>query len=123
MPAFSADHLTLLDGQEELVIETGVARGAPARRTTIWVVVEGGQVFVRSVRGPSGRWYRDLLSDPAGVVHVDREALPVLAVQAADPASVERCSSALRSKYATDPALHSMLRPETLSTTMRLEPR
>ena len=123
MTAFSAEQLGVLDGHEEVVIETGAAPRAPGRRTIIWVVVEGGEVFVRSVRGPSGRWYRDLLSDPIGVLHVGREALPVLAVAAGDPASIQRCSSGLRAKYAADPALPSMLRPETLPTTLRLEAR
>jgi hypothetical protein len=27
---------------------------------TIWIVVSDSDVLVRSVRGPKGRWYRDL---------------------------------------------------------------
>jgi hypothetical protein len=47
----------------------------------------------------------------------------VRAVPVDDPAEVERVSEALRRNYARWPGpLASMLRPETLPTTLRLEP-
>jgi hypothetical protein len=92
-------------------------------RVTIWPVVEEGQVYVRSWLGEKGRWYREILVDPDAVLHVGREAVPVRAVPAADPESVERASKALRRKYHRSQSLRSMLREEILGTTLRLEPR
>ncbi|HEY6058238.1 MAG TPA: DUF2255 family protein, partial [Candidatus Limnocylindrales bacterium] len=57
MPFDPAD-LRALERTEEVRIETRGADGT-VHRTIIWVVVHGGDVFVRSVRGPSGRWYRE----------------------------------------------------------------
>jgi hypothetical protein len=125
---FERDVLDRLEAANTVRIETHPRPGTgdDPRRTTIWIMVEGGEVYVRSVRGPRGRWYRDLLADPRGTVVTRRPAgppVPVEAVLAADPESIERCTAALRRKYAGDPALETMLRPDTLATTMRLQPR
>jgi hypothetical protein len=87
-------------------------------------VVSDGDVLVRSVRGDRGYWYQCALDRPAEItLHVAKEHVAVRAIPAADGASIERCSTALREKYAEDPALPSMLRDHTLETTLRLEPR
>ena len=48
---------------EEADIETSRGPGTPVHRTTIWPVVEDGEVFVRSLNGDSGRWYREGTGD------------------------------------------------------------
>jgi hypothetical protein len=106
---------------DEVEIETRRA-GGKARRTIIWVVVDGGQVYVRSVRGEGGKWYQRLRDDPNGVLHVDGTAVAVRAVSVEDVAEIERVSEALRRKYARQAgSLARMLMPGTLPTTMRLE--
>jgi hypothetical protein len=112
-----------IDSAREVEIETRRGEGAPAHRTTIWAVVDGGDVYVRSLRGASARWYRELMADPAAVLHVEDDAFPVRAVQATDPESIERTSDALRRKYSDSRALDSMLEDDILGTTVRLEPR
>jgi hypothetical protein len=112
-----------IDTAREIDIETSRAPDAPAHRTTIWAVVADGDVYVRSLRGESGRWYRELMANPDAVVHVDAEQLPVRAVRAPDPESVERASVGLRRKYGESRSLDSMLRDDILETTVRLEPR
>jgi len=112
-----------IDFAREVEIETRRGKGAPVHRTIIWAVVDDGDVFVRSLRGPSGRWYRELMSDPAAVLHTQHEEFPVQAVQANDPESVERTSEALRRKYSDSRSLVSMLADDILDTTVRLDPR
>ena len=112
-----------IDSAREVEIETQRGPGAPARRTIIWAVVDDGDVFVRSLRGANGRWYRELMSDPAAVLHAQDEEFPVQAVQASDPESVERTSQALRRKYSDSRSLATMLEDDILETTLRLEPR
>jgi hypothetical protein len=119
--SFKPDELALLEEAEEVDIETQ-APGGPVHRATIWIVIDGGSAYIRSVRGSAGRWYRELQANPAGAIHVDGRRLPTTAVPAADPDSVERVSAALRRKYGRDPSIRSMLEPETLDTTLRLEP-
>jgi hypothetical protein len=86
-------------------------------------VVNGGEIFVRSVRGDRGRWFQAALDRPADVaVIADGRRIPVRATLASDETSISRCSAALESKYGRDPALPSMIKPSVLSTTLRLEP-
>ena len=106
---------------EEVDIETRSRAGEP-RRTIIWIVEREGMVYVRSVRGARGRWYRDALADPEVAVHVDGRRVAARALPATDAESVEACSQALREKYRGDFSLGSMLEPETLPTTMKLVP-
>jgi hypothetical protein len=117
---FPPDVLAAIADREEVEIETG------GRRTIIWIVLDGGDVFVRSVRGEKGRWYRDLTADPKATVHFrgkpKREPVRVRAARASDPTSIERCSRALESKYTGIPGLEPMLEEDTLATTVRLEP-
>jgi hypothetical protein len=125
---FSQDDLAALAAEEEIKIETRSPSGE-AHRTIVWVVVQDGVVYIRSVNGATARWYREALADPSVVIHVGGRrrsaaaprAIPARVVPASDPASVEACSAALRAKYATDPSLGTMLREHTLPTTLRVE--
>jgi hypothetical protein len=113
-----------IDETREVEIETREGGDAPVHRTTIWAVVDGGEVFVRSLRGARGRWYRELIAQPDAVVlHAGDESFPVQAVEATDPESVERTSDALRRKYGDSRSLDSMIADDILETTVRLEPR
>ncbi len=120
--SFNADLLRRLDAAEEVEIETRREAGA-STRTIIWIVVDGGRVYVRSVRGPGGKWYQRLRRDPEGALHVAGTRTPVRAVPVSDASEIERVGEALRRKYARyEGPLAAMLRPETLPTTLRLEP-
>jgi hypothetical protein len=108
----------------EIEIETSRGAGAPVHRTTIWIVVDGDKVYVRSVRGPAGRWYRELVANPVGAVHAAGKRVAVRAEPAIDEASVRRVSEALKVKYEKrwpGPTASMLLEP-TLPTTLRLRP-
>ena len=107
----------------EVEIETRRAADGPAHRTTIWPVVEDEEVYVRSLRGSAGRWYREVTGNPEAIVHVEDEAIPVRAVSAVDADSVERASAGFRRKYADSPHMGSMIASDILDTTLRLDPR
>lgn len=119
--SFPEEDLALLDRTEEVEIETRAPEG-PAHRTIIWVVVDDGDVFIRSFRGGTARWYREAIANPAVAFHVDGRRLTATAIPATDPDSIDRASAAFKRTYAGDPAVGSMVRPEVLDTTLRLEP-
>jgi hypothetical protein len=119
--SFSLEELDLIDRTMEVEIETQRPDG-PAHRVVIWAVVDDGRVFVRSVRGERARWYREAVANPAVAVHVDDRRLTATAIPATDPDSVERTSQGFLRKYAGDPAAPSMVQPDILDTTLRLEP-
>jgi hypothetical protein len=118
--AYSEAELDLIDRTEEVEIETNGADGA-VHKTIIWAVVDEGDVFIRSYRGPNARWYREALANPSVALDVDGQRIPARAVLASDPASAERTSAGILRKYAGDPAAKSMVRPELLDLTLRLE--
>lgn len=124
MPArFDRPTLDLLDRAMEVDIETMRPDGMP-RLTTIWLVVDRGEVFVRSVRGERGYWYQSAREAPEEVsLHVGGRAIPVRVVSATDDDAIDRCSRALEQKYSADPAAPTMVQQGVLGTTLRLEPR
>lgn len=105
---------------DEVLIETSDERGS--KRTIIWVVVEGGEVFVRSVLGEKGHWYRRAVADPEVSLIVNGEQHRFLAVPAHDEVSVERASNGFVAKYQPGRSLDAMVRDEVLATTLRLDP-
>ena len=119
--SFPPEDLERIEASRLVRIETQRPHG-PVHLTTIWVVVDGEQVFVRSWHGVAARWYREALANPAVAIHVGKHRIPATAVHATDPDSVERASAGLLRKYAGDPATASMVRDEILGTTLRLEP-
>src|SRR5918995_1739123 len=79
---FVAETLRLLDETKEVRIETRRDGDSPEHRTIIWVVVVEGEVFVRSLRGQRGRWYREISSNPEGALHVADDRIAVQAALA-----------------------------------------
>jgi hypothetical protein len=122
--SFDAETAQLLDETREVQIETRRDENAPMHRTIIWVVTVDGIVFMRSVRGEKGRWYREVSANPSAALHVGDRRIPVRAVPVTEEQAVGAVSEAYRSKYGrTAPtSTEAMLRPETLPTTLRLEP-
>lgn len=118
---FPEPDLAALAAAEEIDIETRAADGT-VHQTIVWVMVRDGIVYLRSYRGPSGRWYREALADPAVALHVDGRRLAARAEPATDPASVEACSQGLRDKYTRSYSLAAMLADSVLPTTLRVVP-
>jgi len=118
--SFPKETIAVLDRANEVDVETRSPKGT-VHSVLIWVVVEGDDVFIRTYRGPTSRWYRELLAGPGALV-VTGKRVPVRAIAAADSASVKRASDAYRKKYRRGSSLDSMLVPSVLPTTLRLEP-
>lgn len=116
---FDPETLRALASIREVRIRTETHPGAAV---PIWIVVSGDEVYIRSVRGETGRWYRDLKAGSAATLDIQGRRIPIRSVPAADPQSVERASEAFLSKYRGSPYAASIVRTETLPTTLRLEP-
>ena len=118
---FAPGDLALLADTEEIEIETAAADGS-AHRTIIWVMVDGDDAFVRSVRGRSARWFREATTDGRVVVHAAGRALPATVEPAADADSIRRTNDALTRKYTGIEGYPEMLEPSSMDTTLRLTP-
>jgi hypothetical protein len=120
MADFDADTLRQLHDFQEVAIRT---EKHPKVAVVIWVVVVDDEVFVRSVRGSKGRWYRDLARGGSATLEFAGRRLPVQALSAADADSIARASTEFLRKYRLSPYAQSIVRSEVLPTTLRLEPR
>jgi hypothetical protein len=96
--------------------------GPSEKPVTIWVVVSGDDAFVRSFKGPGGRWYRGVAARGTAELEVAGRRLPVRAAVVADAATIDQVSRAFLSKYADSAYAPQMVRPDVLGTTLRLEP-
>jgi hypothetical protein len=118
--SLSTADLDLIAASREVSIETRTDKRV--HRTVIWVVVDNERIYVRSVRGPSGRWFQRALADPGVVLIVGDTRFPLQAIPADDAESVERASQGFRRKYPKGRSLDAMLHAEVLGTTLRLQP-
>ena len=122
MSGFSEVVLEKLAETKEVDVETRSAEGK-LHSVIIWIVVVEGVPYVRSYRGPKGRWFRELMARRSGAIKVGRVRYPVRPVLVTDEATNGRVSQAIRAKYKTSRAsVAGMVRPEVLATTARLEP-
>jgi hypothetical protein len=120
MAKFDADTLRELRDRQEIAIRT---EKHPDTAPTIWVVVSDTDVFVRSVRGAKGRWYKNLAGGGPATLEFNGHKVAVQAIPATDPASIERASREYLVKYRSSPYAEPMERADVLPTTLRLEPR
>lgn len=122
MARFSAADLETLAAAREVDVGWR-SRSGEMRYVPIWVVIVDEAVYVRSVRGTRGRWYREVLRQREGAVRFRRRTWTVRPARVRSPELVEAVSDALARKYrGAGGSLRSMLVPEVLGTTLRLEP-
>jgi hypothetical protein len=122
-PSHDAANLATLATAREVRLETTSLDGTRSHLTTIWVVTDHDQVFVRSVRGPAGRWFREVRRRPTALLHVAGLRIAVRAELVADAPTIQRVSDAIEAKYGRRSAsTRSMLQLHTLPTTLRLDP-
>jgi hypothetical protein len=120
MASFDVGTLNELRHSQEVAIRT---EQHPKTAVVIWVAVADDEVFVRSVGGTKGRWYRDLAAGGLASLEFAGRRLAVQAIPASDPAAVDRASREYLRKYQPSPYAQAMVRSEVLPTTLRLEPR
>ena len=120
MANFDANTLSELRELPEIAIRTEKHRKTAV---TIWVVVADDEVFLRSVGGSKGRWYKDLAAGGLATLELASRRLDVQAFPVSDADAIARASGEYLRKYQPSPYARAMVRDEVLPTTLRLEPR
>lgn len=123
MSQFDAETIKRIADVEEVDIETQLCGDAAPRRTTIWVVVVHGDVYVRSYRAVRGIWYQEIRANPDAALWVGAKPYLIRAVPVTDPTLIAKVSDAYLDKYRNSPYVFDMVRDDALPTTLRLEPR
>jgi hypothetical protein len=122
MAAWSDEELADIGAAKELRIAPLRRDGTLERPRIIWVVRLGDDVYVRSVKGPDGAWFRGAQAQHAGHISAGDVAANVL-FEEADHSLDDEIDEEYRRKYGRSSAsVASMTSAEARSTTIRLVP-
>ncbi|MEV7729127.1 DUF2255 family protein [Streptomyces sp. NPDC087917] len=123
MADWNGPDLEKIAAAEELDLASERSNGTLREAVTMWVVRSGDQLYVRSVKGADGPWYRGTQSRhrgriQAGGVHRDVTFHP------AGPDEYRGVDAAYREKYGHFPSIvEHVLTDRARASTLRLEPR
>lgn len=121
---WTPDELERLGRESELRIAGRRVDGTLRRLVIIWAVVADGDVYVRSVRGDGGGWFRGVEQRHEGRIEsggVDRD-VRFTDVPADDPVQ-EAIDAAYAAKYpGSRSSVASITAPKARATTLRVLP-
>ncbi|UGQ12311.1 DUF2255 family protein [Yinghuangia sp. ASG 101] len=123
MADWTGSDLAEIGAAEELALRSERPDGTLRAPVTMWVVRSGDRVYVRSVKGTGGPWYRGTQSRRQGHIEaggVDRD----VAFREADPGEYTDVDAAYRDKYGRyTTIIDNVLTDRARDSTLRLEPR
>ena len=124
MSAWDNEALAKIAAAEEVRIASVRPDGTLRKPVTVWVVRHGDDLYVRSVRGRSGHWFRGTQERHEGRIRAGAVQQDVTFVDAARDIDDE-IDAAYRAKYRryAGSILNSVLTPEARSSTTKIEPR
>jgi hypothetical protein len=122
--SWTNDELDKIAAAEELQLASVKRDGTLRKPVTIWVVRDGDDVYVRSVRGSTSGWFRGTQDRHEGHIRAGGVEKDVLFAEAQGGVN-DAIDAAYRTKYHRYPAdiVDPMLSPEVRATTLRLVPR
>lgn len=124
MTTWTKDELNKIGNAEEIDITSLHQDGTLHKPVTIWIVRVGDELYVRSVKGSAGLWYRGTQVRHAGRISVGGIDKDVTFVDVSDPAINAQVDTAYLTKYARYPQyVAPMVVPASQATTIRLVPR
>ncbi|TMD91950.1 MAG: DUF2255 family protein [Chloroflexi bacterium] len=121
MMRWSSDQLDKVGRAEEVQIASVRSDATLRKPVTVWVVRHGDDLYVRSVRGPSGSWFRGVQEKHEGRIRAGGVQQDVTFVEA-DHDINDEVDAAYQAKYRryAGSILNSVLTPEARSTTLKL---
>jgi len=124
MMRWSSDQLDKVGRAEEVQIASVRSDATLRKPVTVWVVRHGDDLYVRSVRGRSGSWFRGVQEKHEGRIRAGGVQQDVTFVEA-DHDINDDVDAAYQAKYRryAGSILNSVLTPEARSATLKLVPR
>ncbi len=124
MTAWNSDELVKIGAAEEVQIAPLRRDGTLRKPVTVWVVRHGDDLYVRSVRGRSGQWFRGTQERHEGRLRAGGVQQDVTFADTGRDIDDE-VDTAYRAKYRryAGSILNSVLTTEARSTTIKLVPR
>jgi len=124
MITWTDDELSKIGEAEELRIATLRRDHTLRKKVTIWVVRLDDNLYVRSVNGREGAWFRGALTRHEGRIWAGGVEKDVIFVEETDPAINDRIDEVYLSKYERYPQyVAPMVTPEVRAATLKLVPR
>ena len=125
MAEWTNEELRKIEVAEELTIASMRGDGTFRKPVTIWVVRRGDQLYVRSVNGPQGAWFRGTQTRQLGRIRAGGVTKDVTFVSV-DPADEvgNEVDAAYRAKYRRYPAsiVNAVLTAQARAATLELVP-
>ena len=118
--SWTHEQLDLLAGTDVLEISSTRADGSFSPWWPIWVVVVGGEVFVRSTDGPDKVWFRNALRRGSGRIRADATVIAVVFEDDRERPQGAIAEAYLSKYRASSP--WSLRRASTSTSTIRLSP-
>ncbi len=124
MTDWSTDQLDKIGRAEEVQIASVRQNGTLRKPVTVWVVRQGDDLYIRSVRGRSGDWFRGAQERHEGRISASGLEKDVT-FEDANHDLDDEIDAAYRVKYNryAGRILNSCLTPEARSTTLKVLPR
>jgi hypothetical protein len=123
MANWNGTDLERIGTAEELALRSERGDGTLRDPVTMWVVRTGDQVYVRSVKGTDGPWYRGTRTRHRGRIDAGGVRRDV-AFREAEPGEYSEVDAAYRDKYGHYTTIvQDVLTDRARNSTLRLEPR
>lgn len=98
MKTWNIEDAAVLSAPYEVQVVTYRRDGRARRPTTIWIVRDGADVFIRSTNGRTAAWFRAAITSPSGQIVAGQNTFDVIFTEA-DDQDLARADAAYRTKY------------------------
>jgi hypothetical protein len=124
MSGWTGAELAKIGATEEVQIASLGRYSSLRKPVTVWVVSHGDDLYVRSVKGRAGSWFRSTQETHEGRIRAGGVQQDITFIDA-DHSLDDVVDAAYRAKYRqyAGSILNSVLTPEARSSTVRLVPR
>jgi hypothetical protein len=124
MTQWTTDQLDKIGRTEEVQIASVRRDGTLRKPVTVWVARHDDDVYIRSVSGRSGHWFRGAQETKQGRIQAGAVHQDVTFVDA-DPDVSDEVDASYRAKYGryAGRILNSVLTPGARSATIKIVPR
>lgn len=120
MSDWSSADLAAIDADGELRVAAHRPDGTLRTPRIVWHVVVDDHLYIRSVRGVDGAWYRGVQRTRTGQIDSGGVRADVTFVR--DDGHDDAIDAAYRAKYGNGSAVDHITAPSARATTLRVEP-
>jgi hypothetical protein len=122
MTGWTDQQAAQIAGPEEVQVITRRQDGSLRRPTTIWIVRDGGRVFIRSTNGRTAAWFRGATATGTGQIISGGKATDVTFTEATE-ADLPTVDTAYRRKYSQYAGIvDHLIQDGPRSATLQLQP-